>query len=153
MFGRWYNNFLSSNDTKTKIWQQIHLNFYTQYSYNKWHKTNNVCPLCLSLPESIYHIILHCKFSNEMWENISTTLHKLHPGNVTDEEKAFGIMTKKQLTGIYLRNWLTYLMRDQILKEERIAYNTSTQPCTNNVKLKFNNRIEFEINKKYWRYK
>ena len=31
-------NMFSTNRTKDVIWKQIHLNFYTQYSYNKWHK-------------------------------------------------------------------------------------------------------------------
>ena len=29
------HNFMTTNITKTAIWEQIHLNFYTQYSYNK----------------------------------------------------------------------------------------------------------------------
>ena len=33
------HNFLLSNKIRTEIWEQIHLNFYTQYSYNKWHGT------------------------------------------------------------------------------------------------------------------
>ena len=32
------HNLLSTNECTNLIWQQIHLNFYTQYSYNKWHK-------------------------------------------------------------------------------------------------------------------
>jgi len=32
------HNTLPNNETKNVIWQQIHLNFYTQYSYNRWHK-------------------------------------------------------------------------------------------------------------------
>ena len=31
-----YSSWITSV-TKTAIWEQIHLNFYTQYSYNKWH--------------------------------------------------------------------------------------------------------------------
>ena len=49
------HHFLLSNVTKTAIWEQIHLNFYTQYSYNKWHNTSEECPLCKQLPESIPH--------------------------------------------------------------------------------------------------
>ena len=61
------HNFLSSNRTKTAIWEQIHLNFYTQYSFNKWHNKANLCSLCNKLPDSIYHIILHCDFVNTIW--------------------------------------------------------------------------------------
>ena len=40
------HNFLNTNQTKTIIWEQIHLHYYTQYSYNKWHKKNEKCFLC-----------------------------------------------------------------------------------------------------------
>ena len=34
------HNPLATEDTKTLIWEQIHLNMYTTHSYNKWHKRN-----------------------------------------------------------------------------------------------------------------
>jgi len=40
-----HKNILCTNRTKTTIWQQIHLNFYTQYSYNKWHHKQDPRPL------------------------------------------------------------------------------------------------------------
>ena len=60
------------------IWEQLHLNFYTQYSYNKWHKVHNICPLCSKVPESIYHIILNCDFVNKVWIDIQPLLSSLH---------------------------------------------------------------------------
>ena len=36
------HNGLSTNKTKNIIWQQIHLNFYTQYSYTKWYKKQDI---------------------------------------------------------------------------------------------------------------
>ena len=146
------HNLLSTNLTKTTIWQQIHLNFYTQYSYNKWHKKKDLCPLCKKLPENIYHIILHCEFVNELWEKIDPVLKAIHPGTVTEEEKAFGIVQKKQTTGIVLRNWLTYLLRECIAKEERTAYHSSKIPSSENTKQKFNFNLQFEINAKVLRY-
>ena len=116
---RTVHNILTTNQTKTMIWQQIHLNFYTQYSYNKWHKKQELCPLCQNIPENIYHIILHCKFTNKLWEDIEPILRELHSTPVSEEEKAFGIVQKKPTTGILLRNWLTYLLRDCIMQEER----------------------------------
>ena len=44
------HNFLLSNTTKTAVWEQLHLNFYTQYSYNKWHKVAQMCTLCNNIP-------------------------------------------------------------------------------------------------------
>ena len=93
------HNFLSTNRTKTLIWQQIHLNFYTQYSYNKWHKKTERCPMCLTIPESIYHTMLHCDFTNNFWQEIEPLLKKLYPVAVTEEEKAFGIVQQKKTNG------------------------------------------------------
>ena len=84
----------STNKTISLIWQQIHLNFYTQYSYNKWHKKQDKCPLCQRTPEDIYHVFLHCEFTNKLWQEIEPILKELHPTVVTEEEKAFGIVQK-----------------------------------------------------------
>ena len=56
------------------------------------------CPLCQEIPENIYHTILHCEFTNTLWKEIEPKLRKLHPSNVTEEEKAFGIVQEKQTT-------------------------------------------------------
>ena len=147
------HNFLSTNKTKTAIWQQIHLNFYTQYSYNKWHKKQDICPLCHEIPENIYHVILHCNFVNDLWAQIEPLLKELHPTSVTEEEKAFGIIQKNKTTGILLRNWLTYLLRENILEEERAAHFTLKKTDIEKAKQKFNNVVESEILIKAFRYK
>ena len=42
---------------------------------------------------------------------------------VSEEEKASGIsQQKKTITGILLRNWVTYLLRECILREETAAH-------------------------------
>ena len=105
------HNFLNTNQTKTIIWEQIHLQNYTQYSYNKWFKKNEKCFLCNTIPVNIFHVILHCHFTIKIWNEIEPILKELHPNSVTDEEKAFGIIERKQTPGIMLRNWLTYLKR------------------------------------------
>ena len=38
-----YQHFFTE-ETKSIIWEQIHLNFYTTYNYNKWHNTFQPCP-------------------------------------------------------------------------------------------------------------
>ena len=131
MRGRWasIHNQLSANETIDVIWRQLHLNFYTQYSYNKWHKTSGVCPLCHKLPQSIFHIILYCKTVARVWSDIEPLLRKLHNVGVSNEEKAFGIVQKKPSKGVLARNWVTYLMRQVISDIERLAhYNTITVP-------------------------
>ena len=115
------HNFLLSNKTKTAIWEQIHLNFYTQYSYNKWHKVSQNCPLCNQIPQNIYHIILDCKFVNTIWNNIQPTLSKFHDKIIDNEEKSLGIVQIKRTPMIMLRNWITFKIREQILTYEKKA--------------------------------
>ena len=146
------NNMLSTNQAKNTIWQQIHLNFYTQYSYNKWHKSQHMCPLCQRMPESIYHLILHCEFTNKLWEEIEPILKELHPVPVSEEEKAFGIVQKKQTTGILLRNWLTYLLRQIISHAEREAH-YAQGANQEKIRKKFNQAMGSEIFIKSFRYK
>ena len=117
-------NFLLSNKTRTIIWEQLHLNFYTQYSYNKWHGKQDTCPLCNKIPESIYHIILHCDFVNNIWIQMEPILTQLHSKSVTDDEKALGVVTIKSTPGILLRNWLTYKLREQVMLFERMSYHS-----------------------------
>ena len=147
------NNILSTNVTKNVIWQQLHLNFYTQYSYNKWHKQQDKCPLCQKLPENIFHIILHCDFTKQLWKQIEPMLKDLHPFDITDEEKAFGIVQKKETGGIILRNWITYLLREKIRDEEREAYYSSRKPDISKFKKNFNHVVASEVKQKYIRCK
>ena len=143
------HNFLPTNDTKTTIWQQLHSNFYTQYSYNIWHKTEDHCPLCNKLPESIYHMILHCDYAIRLWLDIEPTLRRLHPTLVTEEEMAFGLAHTKQTTGVILRNWITYSLRAHIMKLENQAYHSPhTIPSMDIVKYKFNQNMALEIKMK-----
>ena len=147
------NNFLSTNETKNIIWQQIHLNFYTQYSYNKWHKVSDNCPLCQKIPESIYHLILHCDVTNKLWDDIQRTLHKLHPIPVSDEEKALGLFQKNPSIGILLRNWLTFFLRKCIADSEREAFYDTGESIIVKIKRKVNRAIGVEIDMKAYRYK
>ena len=101
----------------------------------------------------IYHIILHCDFTNKIWNEMESILKEIHPIQVTIQERIFGIVQRKQETSISLRNWLTYLLREFISKEERIAYHSSKKPCLQNFKQKFNSTVHHEVNLKLWRYK
>ena len=65
----WRNvyNPLASEQTKTHIWDLLHLNFRTTYSFNKWHHTTDPCPFCSHVPESPLHVILLCPFVRSLW--------------------------------------------------------------------------------------
>ena len=72
---------------------------------------------------------------------------------VSEEEKAFGIIQETTTTGILLRNWLTYLLRNCIMQEEREAYHAPKKADLERIKRKFNQAMAFEIYKKSIRYK
>ena len=146
-------NFLVSNETRTAIWEQLHLNFYTQYSYNKWHKASDLCPLCEKMPESIFHIILHCDFVNTVWAHLQPILTQLNTKALDDPEKALGIVQIKSTPGISLRNWLGYKIREQILLFERRAYRQSKVPSLDMFKAKFNQMIATEVKHLMYRLK
>jgi len=146
------HNFLLSNKTRTAIWEQLHLNLYTQYSYNKWHGTQDICPLCRSIPDNIYHIILHCDFVNNIWTQMEPILYQLHRESITEEEKALGIVTIKSTPGILLRNWITYKMREQIMLFERRAYHSPRTASLNIFKAIFDNSMAFEVKHLMYRY-
>ena len=145
-------NFLSSNSTKTLIWQQLHLNFYTQYSYNKWHNQQLPCSLCCKIPQTIFHIILDCQFSTKIWAHLEPCLRELEPSGVSKEEMAFGILRKKPGIGVLMRNWVSYLLREFISEQERAAYHSGKAPKLGQAKHMFSTRVKLEVNKKLWRY-
>ena len=146
------HNFLLSNKTRTLIWEQLHLNFYTQYSYNKWHGKTDRCPLCNRLPESIYHVILHCDFVNTIWIHLQPILSQLHNKPIGDQEKALGIIHIRATTGMLLRNWITYTMREQVLHFERMAHHSPRAASLESFKAKLNHSISSRIKHVMIRY-
>ena len=115
------NNHFTTEHTKTIIWRQIHLNEYTTFNYNKWHKQTTKCPFCLDIPEDNFHITIDCPVLIPLWTELEQTLRNLHPNYITDHERAFGLMGNTPKTN--LRSWLTFLFRQCIVVEqENIAY-------------------------------
>ena len=64
------HNPLSTEETTSFIWEQIHLNMYTTHSYNKWHTANMCCPLCTHATGSEYHLIFDCPIVTSLWSQI-----------------------------------------------------------------------------------
>ena len=145
-----------TEETKSTVWDQIHLNFYTTYTYIKWHNNLQPCPLCNKIPEDIFHIILECKFTDKMWTKLEHTLLKIFPKGITTYEKAFGIQPtkKKDRNATILRNWLTFTLRHCIMLEERKAYfKKYTQQDEHKFILKYNYLIKEEAATKELQYK
>ena len=146
------NNPISTEDTKTLVWEQAHLNSYTTYSYNKWHKTQQKCPFCNRIPANRFHITVECTSLSTLWVDIECHLKSLHPGPLTDMEKVFGIHGHSP--GIILRNWMTFLLRETIANQERVAYyNQKGQNNIQDIKLAYNQNVNSEVWIKYNIYK
>ena len=114
------HNPLATEDTTSFVWEQIHLNMYTTYSYNKWHKSNLSCPLCTQAIDNEFHVIFECPVVASLWNQIEPLLIKIDPTPVTEQEKIFGMLGNSP--AIILRNWLTYVLRYCIHQQENLAY-------------------------------
>ena len=142
------NNPVTSEDVKTTIWEQIHLNDYCTYSYNKWHNKQEICPLCLQLPQTRFHLTLDCKITHNLWTDLEPHLQRLTHHPVSEKEKIFGVLA--QTPGGILRNWLTFLLRHCIVQQESIAYHNKKGPLNEQmIKMKFNETVKSEVMGKY----
>ena len=113
-----------TEEVKSTVWDQIHLNFYTTYNYNKWHNSLHPCPLCGRIPDDVYHVLLDCRFTKLMWQKIGRSLMRIIPVAPDKYEMAFGLRPRcgRERDATILRNWLTFSLRHQIMREERRAY-------------------------------
>ena len=93
---------------------------YTTYSYNKLHKNNLPCPLCIQIIDDEFHLVFECPIVVSLWKEIEPMLLRIDPTPVTEQEKIFGILGSSP--AIALRNWLTYVLRFSIYQQENSAY-------------------------------
>ena len=110
-------------------------------------------PLCRKVAESIFHMILNCDFVNNVWIQAQPLLLSLHRKPITDEEKTLGMVTIKRTTGIMLRNWVTYKLREQVMLFERKASKSSKLVSLDIFKARFNQSMAREIKQHLFRYK
>ena len=142
------NNPITTEDTKTIIWEQIHLNNYTTYSYNKWHRSQQKCPFCQQIPQNKYHITIECTALSSLWTEIVEHLQIIHPSQITDTEKIFGI--QGITPNIILRNWMTFILRQIISEQENKAfYNKKGLGNIEDIKLLYNQKIKTDVWNKY----
>ena len=111
-----------------------------------------MCPLCNEFPESIYHIIISCKFVNTIWSNLLPTLYKILEKNIDDQEKSLGIIQIKNKPEITLRNWITYKIREQILLFEKKAYHSSKAASVKLFQEEFNQSLFREVKHLMYRF-
>ena len=114
------HNPLTLVNTRSIVWEQIHLNFYTTYNYNKWHNQAAICPFCSTVPTNIFHIIMDCPLVLRLWLDLEPVLQAIFPTPVTFYELAFGI--PGNTPAHRLRNYLTFILREVITNFESTAY-------------------------------
>ena len=61
------------------------------------------------------------------------------------------IFRKKPGIGVLVRNWISYLLREFISKQERTAFLSGKAPKLGQAKHMFSTRVKVEVNKKLWR--
>ena len=148
------HNPLCTNETVSQVWDQVHLNGYTTASYSKWFKKSMSCPLCKEeiIDNDCFHLILNCAFSKQIWSEITPFLLKLHPVSISEEEMAFGLYGSSPR--ILVRNWLSFLLRDCIIRQEKSAFHNDLG-IGNLVHLRhtFNARFTKELINAYTRLK
>ena len=146
-----------TEEVKTTIWEQIHLNFYTTYNYNKWHNSLLPCPLCRKIPNTACHILLDCSFTKIMWTKINNKIRQIIPVIPEKYEQVFGLqpLNTDEADAVTLRNWVTFTLRHLIMKEERRAYHTTqySKPQIKSFIQKFNYHMTKELTTKHLQYK
>ena len=141
------NNPVATEHTKSTIWEQIHLNDYCTYSYNKWHNNQDKCPLCTHIPSTKFHLTLECQVTSSLWQQLEPYLLYLTSSPVSDFEKVFGLIGTSP--EVILRNWLTFTLRQCIVDQENAAYHNKRGILNeHNIKQNFNARVKREVNEK-----
>ena len=150
---RGIHNNIHNKQTQSTIWEQVHLNFFTRYSYNKWHGDDDACTLCKNtVPQDIFHIILDCPFVQLMWQTIEPVLLKIDSTPITLKEMAFGLIGNSPT--ILLRNWITFILRDLIMAEESATYYHPTGTMDlSHLKHKLNAKVHGEIERMFLLYR
>ena len=145
------NNPITTECVRTTVWEQIHLNEYCTYSYNKWHGAQDRCPLCLVIPATRFHLTLECWMTQKLWRDLEPCLLQLSASPVTDHEKVFGMVGHTPC--VLLRNWLTFILRHCIAEQESVAYHNGKGLANErDIKIKFNDRVKSEAMEKYLIY-
>ena len=88
-----------------------------------------ICLLCQEeiMDNDCFHLILNCPFVKKLWIEITPFLLKLHQAPVNEEEMSFGLYGSSPR--ILVRNWLTFLLRELIIRQEKTAFSNNSGMC------------------------
>ena len=146
-------NNIVTEKTRSCIWEQIHLNFFTTYWFNKIGDDEKVCPLCKIKPNSMRHLMLDCDLVKKLWHDIKEKIRLIIPEDVTQQEMVFGLTNNSGRPETRVRNWITFKLREIISKQEKATHD---KPQVNNekqIRVKFNKEIVKELTYRYLLHK
>ena len=147
------NNKYVNEDTRTYVWEQIHLNFFNTYWFNKISKNNsdkNTCPLCKNMPANSMHLIIECPLVRKLWKEIEPILKKYDDTPISNIEMAFGLTSDRRLqVGQQARNWITYKLRETITKQERFLHDKPELDADYHIRIALKKELVKELTYKY----
>ena len=86
-----------------------------------------------------------------LWTELEEHLQIIHPTQITDTEKVFGIQGTTH--NAILRNWMTFKLRQIIAEQENKAYyNKKGIGNIDDIKLLYNQKIKTDVWNKYNMY-
>ena len=136
------HNPMSTEQTKTQIWEQIHLAF-TQAQFFSNPNLQTHCKICGQEPTHKAHIILECQFTRNVWQTLEPHLQTIVQTPVTQHEMAFGLSANNIPTR--LRNWLTFILRQNIMVQHGIAFHQPHIDNSSDLVKRFNRQVRKEI--------
>ena len=72
------------------IWEILHLNYYCSFRAHRYYNEDNRCKLCMEVEDDIFHIILSCPVSKEIFSKFNATFKEIDGKDITNREIAFG---------------------------------------------------------------
>ena len=116
------------------------------------HNSQDICPLCNDIPNSKFHITIECSSVKQLWNDLQPNLIQLVHSPVSETEMAFGL--QGNAPAVLLRNWLTFLLRECIMDQERIGFhNKKGKGNIKDIKHTYNIKVKNEIRKKLYIYR
>ena len=100
---------------------------------------------------------MDCAFIIPLWRKIEPILLQIISRPLSKEELAFGLQprNREEQNATILRNWITFNLRHQIMREERRAYYFGTYTNAHEQKFiqNFNRSMQRELTEKHLLYK
>jgi hypothetical protein len=106
---------IRNDKVKSDIWSQIRLNFWSpclELRQRHLPQADGRCLLCGEVQQDQFHMIIHCRVTNDLWDTLFPLLYDLFPVGISEREFCFGLGGKR--TVVRLRDYVTFSLRSTI---------------------------------------